>query len=95
MILIKISQNHSSTKILDTCNSRVIWKYHPSDMYIRLHIIGLIGETELGTVTFHLRQIGVDFTGRFLGGYGKYFSVKICSCLRSAKCNVRCTDKLK
>ena len=38
-------------------------------MYIHLHMIGLIGVTELGTVTFILRQIGVDFTGRFLGGY--------------------------
>ena len=41
----------------------------PRDMYIHLHTIGLTGVTELGTVTFHLRQIGADFTGRFLGGY--------------------------
>ena len=71
--LIKIYRNHSFTKmrmkISYACNSYVIWQYHPCDMYIHLHTIGLIGMTELGTVTFILRQIGVDFTGRFLGGY--------------------------
>ena len=35
------------------CNSRVIWKYIPCYMYIHSHTIGLIGVTELGTVTFH------------------------------------------
>ena len=50
-------------------------------MYIQSHTIDLIGVTELGTATFFiLHQIGVDFTGRFLGGNGcveKYFSVNV------------------
>ena len=41
------SQCHEyATKILDICNSCVIWKYHPSDMYIPSHLIGLIDVTE-------------------------------------------------
>ena len=63
--------------IYDVGNSRVIWKYRPCNMCIHSHAIGV---TEIGTVTFILRQMGVDFTGRFLGGYGcveKYFSVKV------------------
>ena len=51
------------------CNLCVIWQYHPHDMHIHLHTISLIGVTGLGTVIFILCQIGVDFTGRFLGGY--------------------------
>ena len=59
MNLVKInSWNHSFTKmwmkIWYTCNLCVIWKYHPYDMYIHLHTIGLIGVTVLGTVTCHL-----------------------------------------
>ena len=57
MNFIKNAQNHSFTKmpmkILDICNSRVICKYHPFDMYIISYTIGLIGVTELGTATFH------------------------------------------
>ena len=53
----KNAQNHSFTKmpmkILDICNSRVIWKHLLSDMYIHSHLIGLIDMTELGTVTFN------------------------------------------
>ena len=53
----KIAQNHSFTKmpmnILDIYNSCDIWKYHSSDMEIHSHTIGLIGVTELGTITFH------------------------------------------
>ena len=63
--------------IYDVGNSRVIWKYRPCNMYIHPYAIGV---TEMGTITFILRQIGVDFTGRFPGGYGcveKYFSVKV------------------
>ena len=37
-------------------------------MYIHLRTVGLIGVTEL-QLQFILRQIGVDSTGRFLGGY--------------------------
>ena len=47
------SQFHEmQMKILYICNSRVIWKYHPSDMYIHSHTIGLIDVTELGTATW-------------------------------------------
>ena len=57
MNLIKISRNHSFMKILMkiwyTCNLCVIWQYHPCDMCINLHTTGLIGVTELGTVTCH------------------------------------------
>ena len=35
------------------CDLCVVWHYQPCDMYIHLHMIGLIGVTELGTVTFH------------------------------------------
>ena len=55
--LIKIYRNHSFTKIWMeiwyTCNLCVIWQYCPCDMYIHLQTIGLIGVTELGTVTCH------------------------------------------
>ena len=55
--LIKIYRNHSFTKIRMeiwyTCNLCVIWQYRPCDMYIHLQTIGLIGVTELGTVTCH------------------------------------------
>ena len=37
-----------------TCNLSVISQYCPCDMYIHLHTIGLIGVTEIGTVTCHL-----------------------------------------
>ena len=30
----------------DTSAIRVIWQYHPPDIYIHLHTIGLIGATE-------------------------------------------------
>ena len=40
-------------QILFMYNSCVIWKYHPFDMYIHFHTIGLIGVTELDTVTLH------------------------------------------
>ena len=57
MNLIRISWNHSFTemqmKIWYARNLCVIWQYHPCDMYIHLHTIGLIGVTELGTVTCH------------------------------------------
>ena len=33
--------------------SCIIWQYHPRDMYIHLHTIGLIGMMEIGTNTFH------------------------------------------
>ena len=73
MNFIKIVQNHSfmkmRMKIKHTCNLCVIWQHNPCDMYIDLHTIGLTVATELCTVTCHFRQIGVDFTGRFLSGY--------------------------
>ena len=57
MNFIEIAQNHSfakmGMKILYMYTSCIIWQYHPCDMYIHLHTIGLIGVTELGTVTYH------------------------------------------
>ena len=57
MNVIKIAQNHSFTKMrmkmIYICNSCVFWKYYSFYMYIHSHTIGLIGVTELGTVTFH------------------------------------------
>ena len=57
MNFVKIAQNHSFTKIrmkiLCMCNSWSIWQYHPCDIYIHLHTIGLIDAMELGTVTYH------------------------------------------
>ena len=35
------------------CNLCVVWQYHPCDMYIHFHTIGLIDVTEKSTVTCH------------------------------------------
>ena len=57
MNFIKIPRNYNFLKMLMkiycTCDLCVIWHYQPCDMYFHLHTIGLIGVTELGTVTFH------------------------------------------
>ena len=74
MNFVKIAQNHSFTKmrinIQHASNLCVIYQHYPCDMYINLHAIGLTGVTKIrySYISF-LRQIGVDFTGRFLGGY--------------------------
>ena len=54
---IKIPRNYNFTKMLMkiqyTCDLCVIWHYQPCDMYSPLHMIGVIGVTDLGIVTFH------------------------------------------
>ena len=37
--------HENSNENLDVCNSRVIRKYHPSDVHINSYTIGLIGMT--------------------------------------------------
>ena len=84
MNLIKIAQNHIFTKmpkkILDICNSRVIWKYHPSDMYIISHTIGSIDDgIRYSYISFcaKLASISlVDFSADVVASK-KYFSVKV------------------
>ena len=48
------------------CNSYVIGQYQPSDMYIYLHMIGLVIHI---FISFY-RQISADFIDRFLVEYG-------------------------
>ena len=67
-------------QILCLFNSRVIKKYHLSDMYIHSHTLGSIGVTELGTVTFHFapnrRRSTVDFSVDMIASK-KYFLLKV------------------
>ena len=67
MNFIKIAQNHS---FHENADENLIFKcvIRVSFAYIHLHTIGSICVAELGTLHFILRQINVDFTGRFLGG---------------------------